>query len=305
LAVAVIFLVLGEQEHRTLAHIGKPPSLPATFNNSPSTMEHTISRLLQYFINYPVPVAEFGELGYRVQILQDFLTQSQEQIWQQASETLALSLFPFIRNPTRLNETKHLKSLRQSFIPNSQGIVIASGKGNFRFAGHLISSLRTVLHSRLPIQIAYAGDIDLPLKYRQTLEGLGNNVSSLDVLTVLDDSTLKLTGSGWAIKPFAILASQFEQVLFIDADAVLLQPPEVIFDQHMGYRTTGALLFHDRLSGENGSEIRQNWWRRVLRKHQPSEALQKSIAFNNGWAFECDSGVLAFDKARLSVLGGL
>jgi alpha 1,3-mannosyltransferase len=64
----------------------------------------------------------------------------------------------------------------------------------------------------------------------------------LDVIATLSDEFMDLRHGSWAVKPFAILASQFEQVMLIDADVVFVQPPEVLFD-HAGYRETGALFF--------------------------------------------------------------
>ena len=44
------------------------------------------------------------------------------------------------------------------------GIVVCVGSKNALLAGHLIRTLRNVLRSTLPIQIAYAGDGDLSKK---------------------------------------------------------------------------------------------------------------------------------------------
>lgn len=69
---------------------------------------------------------------------------------------------------------------------------------------------------------------DLPLNYRNFVKTLGEETDPLDVTSVLNDDTLQLSEDGWAIKLFAVLASTFEQVMRLDADTVLLQPPEAI-----------------------------------------------------------------------------
>ena len=81
----------------------------------------------------------------------------------------------------------------------------------------------------------------------------------LDLLTVLDNSILQLADSGFAVKPFAILASTFEQVILFDTDAVFLQQPELIFED-TDYVSTGTLLFHDRLMYQGGYKAQHEWW---------------------------------------------
>src|SRR5205814_1779974 len=157
------------------------------------------------------------------------------------------------------------RALRRSYIPKSRGLVIAAGKNNFRFACHLIVSLRNIHNSTIPIEVAYAGEDDLPIQFRKVLKSLGTDVETLDVTAVFDDATLDLQHGheGWAIKPFATLASRFEQVILLDADAVFLQSPEVLF-QHSGYLETGTLLFHDRLLAKGGYPARKTFWEKQM-----------------------------------------
>src|SRR5271170_6367283 len=206
----------------------------------------TIEKISDYLIDYPLVEGQVGEMGRRVELLHGWLkflaasilTSEQSRRLATRIEELASSLFPFLpRNRSLLSWES------DSFVPDSRGIVITTGVGTFRFACHLISCIRDVLESNLPIQIVYAGDDDLPSSYRQTLMSLGHHIETLDILTVFDDSTLELSKGGWAIKPFAILATRFQHVLLLDADAVFLQPPESIFDSHSGYHKTGTLLF--------------------------------------------------------------
>jgi len=196
-------------------------------------------------------------------------------------------------------------TLRKNIIPGSRGIVITSGRSHFRYALHLIGSIRNVLGSKLPIQVMYAGNDDLPAHHRKILMSMFHDVETLDLLTVFDDTTIDLRHGTWATKSFAILASKFEQVLAIDADAVFLQTPDVIFESHSGYRSRGTLLFHDRLLWQNMFIERANWWRKEMGNRIPSDTLQKSKVWTEGYAEECDSGVVALDKGRLPVLMAL
>jgi len=52
-------------------------------------------------------------------------------------------------------------------------------------------------------------------------------------------------------------------------------------------------------------EERLGWIRHQMRKHEPSDTFQKSIAMREGYGQEADSGVVVMDKGRLNVLMGL
>lgn len=274
----------------------------------------TTASMADYFIDYPVPAAEFGEMGRRVQLLTEWIALTENESYLTSSkrsmrnvypilEKLAVSLFPFLHKPENPHDPSALASLRSTYIPGSRGIIIPTGKGGFRFACHLINNLRHVLKSTLPIQIVYAGDEDLPWQYRRKIVQLGANIETLDILTIFDDTTLQLSKGGWAIKPFAMLGTKYEQVILMDADAVWLQEPSAALDEHAGYQETGTLLFHDRLADR--ADGRHEWWRKLMVHHKKSKYLENSIAFNEKWAYEGDSGVVVLDKSRLPVLMGL
>ena len=271
------------------------------------------TRLADYFSAYPLPESEFGQMGKRVQILQDWLnalerldlTPEQLDTLSRNTEALAISLFPFIKNPTAAKHVKHLQSLRSRFVSASKGIVIPVGRKNFRYACHLITNLQKVLKSTLPIQIAYAGSSDLPDHHRQFLISMDTHITTFDVTAVLDDKTLELAHGGWAIKSFALLASTFEKAILMDADATFLQRPEIIFDTDPRYERTGTLLFHDRLIWQGAFKDRHEWWEKELAHTELSSTIQKSKVYMDGYAEEGDSGVVAVDKSRNGVLAGL
>ncbi|MCJ1407019.1 hypothetical protein MMC19_001089 [Ptychographa xylographoides] len=267
------------------------------------------------YIANPLSPSQFGEMGKRVEVMRDWIAtkssiESQmdlDQIKDTSSciEEAVVAAFPFIHNPTGPLAQESLENLRKRYVPNSKGIVIPTGKGTFRFACHLVSSLRDVLSSELPIQIVYAGDEDLPEDYRYLITRLGSRIEALDITKVLDDKTLQLAKGGWAIKAFAALASTFEQVLVLDADAVFIQKPEVILNNHKGYKETGSLLFHDRLLWQGAFKERHEWWEKEMKGHVASGTLNKSKVYNDRYAEEGDSGVVALDKSRLPIFMGL
>ncbi|KAJ4195663.1 hypothetical protein NW755_001823 [Fusarium falciforme] len=279
----------------------------------------------QYFLDYPLrkPYKDiFGELGQRAQFLRlwieqledvDGSSEEREEVVELV-ERLTKSLFPYLKQKEGVspplaaiqerigisqNEAGNLTAARKP-----AGIVIPTGENTLRFACHLVASLTRVHKTTLPIQIVYAGDDDLsPAGRKKIQEAAGDaDVDMLDILTVFDDKTLKLAEGGWAIKPFAALASHFEKVILLDADAVFLQDPEQLLRQDR-FQETGVLLFHDRLLWKGMFADRHNWWHEQL-KH-PSPETEKSLVWTEHYSEEGDSGIVVVDKTRLDVLIGL
>lgn len=299
-------------------------SIPETSpsSNAPATIISTFepkltTDLVQYFEDFPLvpPYKErFGELGRRTRLLRDLMISadnnhipSQRDSLLEIIDKTALILFPFLSGPPTIPPSAGgLLHLRSSIVPGSVGIVIPAGNNNVRFAAHLIASLRNVLNSKIPIQIVYAGDGDLSASNRHFLSELvassGQDLHFLDILTVFDDSTLKLREGGWAIKPFAVLGSSFEKVILLDADSVFLQKPEVLLD-HAGFQHTGALLFRDRLLWQHAFSDRHQWWHGQIKR--PSGELNTSLVWTQEFAEEGDSGVVVVDKGRTDVFMGL
>ncbi|KAI8722779.1 hypothetical protein NCS52_00422700 [Fusarium sp. LHS14.1] len=258
---------------------------------------------------------KFWEVGQRSRQLSQWISQSDKlnpnsfvaKELLATTETTAQQLFPFLQRPARNPGSRTpLSDLRKSFVKSSRGIVIPVGGGeqSIRFAGHLIVSLRKVLGSTLPIQIAYAGDEDLSKEERDKIAGLegAKDVEFLNVFDVFDDKTMKLKDGGWAIKAFAVLASTFEQVILLDADAVFLQKPEALFSQRP-YVKKGAYLFHDRLLWQHAFRPRHDWWKDQIKI--PSPEMNNSLVWTEDYAEECDSGVVVVNKARVDVLVGM
>lgn len=328
-AIALVYIILstGQRpfvQRYDISPSGEPPNqvsevtVPTSSVLTPSSQDEILADLVQtiavtsdYFVDHSLASSEFGQMGRRTQILQRWI-EAREQLHGSSAglareltdsiDQTTSSLFPFLRTPRDGDSLSHF---RRRFEKGSKGIVIPTGKRTFRYACHLISNIRDVLNSKLPIEVVYAGDSDLPLEYRRFITQLGPNIEATEITQIFDDSTLDLAHGGWAIKPFAALASRFEQVMVLDADAVFLQPPETIFDNHSGYQKTGTLLFHDRLLWQGMFQERHEWWERHLTHQKPSPALSKSLVYNEGYAEEQDSGVLVLDKSRLPVLLGL
>ena len=142
-----------------------------------------VSQTTQYLIDYPLSSSQFGELEKRLQILgrsiesgDALLKQTTSQVSRALSDKIeetALSLFPFLKNPLSPDDRHVFRNMHNRQTPGSRGVVIPAGKRTFRYACHLVSNLRDVLYSNLPIPIACAGESDLQSRYRDFVAGVG------------------------------------------------------------------------------------------------------------------------------------
>ncbi|KAL7745905.1 hypothetical protein RI367_008782 [Sorochytrium milnesiophthora] len=197
---------------------------------------------------------------------------------------LANAVYPWLKAPVR--------ELQRNF--SSRGIVISTGRSHAHFAYMSIISIRR-LGCQLPVEIVYGGDKDLPLQYREVFERL-EGVTVLDMTSRIkwDVAGIK----GWAMKPFAILMSSFAEVILLDADVVLMQSPDVMFND-TGYNETGALFFHDRTLWVD--EKSHKWFKAFL--PDPSETAKSLRHWRQSIYHEQESGVLVVRKSSHALLG--
>lgn len=187
-----------------------------------------------------------------------------------AIETFQQSLYPWI------TESKDDKMGYSTFFDlidsfkQDAGIVIAAGKnGGFRWAIHQIAILREVLNSTLPIEIFYAGDEDLPEDYRNFIQMIADTYSSSGSIEAIDitkkfpdpNNVLGLP-AGWAMRPFAMLASSFKTVILSDADTVFVDDPRLAL-REPNFEDCGSIFWYDR-DWSAGSKPRYDWVDKML-----------------------------------------
>ena len=179
---------------------------------------------------------------------------------------------------------------------HTTGIVLTAGQRNMVYAGHAIRTLRRVVGSELPIQLAYAGDDDLPAPKRRQMRALDSKLELINILDYYDEEVAGLQFGGWAMKPFAALASRFERVIIIDADTIFMQRPDEWFEKDEGLKRTGTLFFHDR--AYRGRKT-TDWVQELLKekKRQPSQTLNSSMYWQEELEHQQESGVVYFNKA--------
>ncbi|MDE8349638.1 MAG: hypothetical protein POG74_09175 [Acidocella sp.] len=125
-----------------------------------------------------------------------------------------------------------------------RGIVIcAGGPRYFTCAFVLLHVLRHALGCQLPVQVWHLGTRELSPAMVGLLQGLGAEIVDAEPLLARYPATIR---NGWALKPYAVAHSRFAEVLSLDADALPLVSPEVVFNWPQ-YQETGALFWPDIL----------------------------------------------------------
>ena len=185
------------------------------------------------------------------------------------------------------------------------GIVICIRDDNVITAIHLICSLRNVLQSTLPIDIAFAGNDDLSPADQALLEDLGSDMEPRNLLHLFDDATSGLSKGTSALKPFAVLASPFQKTILIDVGAVFMQTPHSLFNTEPGLIESGILFWHDHAYIQKPDGRRHARVRGLLKGRRPRETLNGSLFWNDDVYDEMDAGVICMDKGRLGVITSL
>jgi len=172
-----------------------------------------------------------------------------------------------------------------------QGVVISIGKRYFHLGVHLIKSIRQVHNSSLPIQVYYGGPTDLDPEQITFLNGLPG-VQTADLMPIFNNTVLQI--AGWDMKPFALLAAPFEQVILLDADSVLLYPPEHFF-AYEEYGRSGAIFFRDRVFQ---TRMGMDKWLETVIPTPLRKSVTSTRLYQGTTGHEQESGVIVVDRRR-------
>ncbi|KAJ3070828.1 hypothetical protein HDU98_006169, partial [Podochytrium sp. JEL0797] len=209
-------------------------------------------------------------------------------------DNLTNLMFPWIS----ASRFKSIRALQTSPKPKSRGIIFSTGRGHFELCVHAIVSLRTILNCNLPIEVHHLGPNDLDPQMIQSFNAMPG-VRTVDVWDFWGQEARNI--GGWAVKPFALLASEFEQVMFLDADAVFIQSPEVLFTKSTIFKQYGQLFYHDRTI--TGYDWCYNWFNEFV---PHISRYTNSLRFQSkNTVHEMESGVVVLDKGRTDVLMAL
>jgi hypothetical protein len=124
-----------------------------------------------------------------------------------------------------------------------RGVVIGAGGAKFfGCAWCAVAALRAV-GCHLPVQFWHLGpgEMDPTMRAAAAIAGI-ELVDAEAVAAALPKPPRILTG--WPLKPFAVIHCRFKEVIYIDADCIVAENPEYLFETpHV--RATGAMFWPD------------------------------------------------------------
>eukprot|EP01125_Pyxidicula_operculata_P022407 TRINITY_DN9136_c0_g1_i1.p1 TRINITY_DN9136_c0_g1~~TRINITY_DN9136_c0_g1_i1.p1 ORF type:complete len:389 (+),score=67.27 TRINITY_DN9136_c0_g1_i1:74-1240(+) len=205
-------------------------------------------------------------------------------------------LVPWVHKifPSILDWKKHWKG---------RGIVIPAYGNQLFQLKFLFASLHQV-GCKLPITIAHNNNEWTDKQKTELLSFIGGKLSIefLQVEDWIDSSVYKnqkkgksgVGNSGWAVKPFALFASQYKEVILVDADVIFYSNPEELFDIQ-GYKDTRAIFFPDHIVLFDTYHFKKEWFMSVIPKARPSFLNNQAITgvSNEGQ----ESSVVVMDKS--------
>jgi Mannosyltransferase putative len=108
----------------------------------------------------------------------------------------------------------------------------------------------------------------------------GGTIRTVDIGRLFPDpgGVMKMPG-GWALRPFAILASSFKKVILTDADTVFLQDPSALLTEP-GFMDTGAIFYRDRVLGPGSNDV-YDWVDNIL--EEVNAKYLEDIKKNSEW----------------------
>lgn len=287
---------------------------------------------INHVINHPVRARDktgFAEMGLRTEMYSHLLRHPILPNF----ERMERALWPFVpginqlrrwwqasvqAKPTPYSAAAAGSNLKEGLVARgfgrgpttkrgSRGIVMSLGYKGSVFASQFISIIREKHNNDIPIELYYYGDSDLPAKYRDYLTKTYRNVRCVDLelLGLFDPDLVQLERQGFAIKPFALLATNFTEVMLADADAILLENPDKFFEEP-GYLDTGTLFFHDRDHQRAGADyVVQEFMTNQLSLRGPSPRLAQTEFWTKKGIFEQESGIVVVDKRKTDVFAAL
>lgn len=137
-----------------------------------------------------------------------------------------------------------------------RGVVVCGGGNTYFACAWVCIGMLRRLGCALPVELWYRGPAEMNAEMLDIMRSAG--VVCVDAYEVARRHPVHRLDS-WELKPFAIVNSGFEEVLYLDADNVPVRDPAPIFDSQ-GYAEMGAVFWPDRYTGGPGSGL--EWMKR-------------------------------------------
>lgn len=190
-----------------------------------------------------------------------------------------------------VDETNHHRELLDQFLRSTpafpehrfhgRGIVLCGGGSVYFPCIWVCVRMLRRFGCTLPIELWHRGPREMTDQMKRLLEPY--DVVFRDAFEMAREYPVRRL-DGWELKPYAIVNSRFAEVLYIDADNVVVRNPEFLFDTAL-YRETGSLFWQDL----------------------PNDILDQSYLKNSAWDLlglpvrdepQFESGQLLVDKRR-------
>lgn len=165
------------------------------------------------------------------------------QCWKRTPDQSRIGPLTSIWLTTTVHETTVGRTVpKKQLDSNGRGIVLcAGGRDYFPSAYMLVRELRH--HGcTLPIEWWYNGEEEMNYDERNNLKEF--NVTCFDLKHYAPFILKAPNLSKFAFKVLAMFMSQFDELLYLDADNNVLKDPTYLFDNEQ-YRTNGALFWPD------------------------------------------------------------
>ncbi|MDR3466126.1 MAG: hypothetical protein P4M07_09295 [Xanthobacteraceae bacterium] len=135
-----------------------------------------------------------------------------------------------------------------------RGIVICAGGTRLLTCAWLtIAMLRRTFACRLPIELWHIGPNEMGAPMRTLLEAL--DVRITDALTVARHHPVDSLG-GWQLKTYALMHSEFREMLLLDADNMPTRDPSFLFEA-AEFADAGAVFWPDIVRFKAGNPVWQ------------------------------------------------
>lgn len=124
-----------------------------------------------------------------------------------------------------------------------RGVVICGGGLKYFTCAWVAIKMLRHMGCQLPVELWHLGKKEMDNKMKKLIEPLG--VTTRDAYEEVKTHPVRNKPlGGWELNPYSIIHSKFEEILFLDADNVVILNPEYLFETNE-YRKTGAIFWPD------------------------------------------------------------
>jgi len=161
---------------------------------------------------------------------------------------------------TILNELV-AKTYHTPEFSQKRGIVIGAGGAKFFACAFACFYTLRKLGCVLPFEFWYLDDYEMDNKMIELAAFFG--IHTVNAKQFCEENNLNpRILSGWELKPFSVLHSKFEEVLYLDADNIPTRDPSFLFDEPL-YKKHGSIFWPDLRPSDRSDWLPPICWENV------------------------------------------